>query len=165
TTVLGMFYDRLISEADARKILESLHVSPQAVPLMLAYADLQRAIAQQKSAVSRIGSHYAARKITRETARQALLTLKVPAAALDDIMATWQLENSINVRLLTEAQIANAFELKIMTPAEALTELQNIGYTPYDAWVILSLKAKAPLPGMPAPGPAPPQGAVIPGTT
>jgi hypothetical protein len=165
TTVLGMFYDRLISEADAGKILQSLHVSPQAIPLMLAYADLQRAIAQQKSAVSRIGSHYAARKITKETARQSLLTLKVPAAALDDIMATWQLENSINVRLLTPAQIADAFELKIMTPAEALTELQNIGYTPYDAWVILSLKAKAPLPGMPAPGPAPPQGAVVPGTT
>lgn len=165
TTVLGMFYDRLISQADAAAILESLHVSKQAVPLMLAYADLQRAIAQQKSAVSRIGTHYAARKITEQTARQSLLTLKVPAAALDDIMATWKLENSVNVKLLTEAQIADAFELRIMTPGEALTELQNIGYTPYDAWVILSLKAKAPLPDMPGPGPAPPQGAVIPGVT
>jgi hypothetical protein len=165
TTVLGMFYERLISEADAGKILQSLHVSPQAVPLMLAYADLQRAIAQQKSAVSRIGSLYAARKITRETARQSLLTLKVPPAALDDIIATWQLENSVNVRLLTAAEIADAFELGIMTPAEALTELQNIGYTPYDAWVRLSIKAKKPLPGRPGQGPAPPQGAVVPGTT
>ena len=165
TTVLGMFYNRLISEADAGTILQSLHVSPQAVPLMLAYADLQRAIAQQNNAVTRIGNQYAARKITEQTARQSLLTLKVPAAALDDIIATWKLENSISVRLLTEAQIADAFELAIMTPDEALTELQNIGYTPYDAWVLLSLKAKAPLPGRPGPGPAPPQGAVVPGTT
>lgn len=165
TTVLGMFYDQLISEADATAILESLHVSAQAVPLMLAYADLQRAIAAQKTAVVRVGTLYAARKITEQTARQSLITLKVPAAALNDIIATWQLENSINVKLLTEAQIADAFELRIMTPGEALTELQNIGYTPYDAWVILSLKAKAPLPDMPGPGPAPPQGAVVPGTT
>ena len=164
-TVLQMFYDRLISEADATTILKSLHVSAQAVPLMLTYVDLQRAIAQQKSAVTRVGTLYAARKITRETARQSLLTLKVPAAALDDIIATWQLENSINVRLLTEAQIVDAFELKIMTPAEAQTELQNIGYTPYDAWVLLSIKAKQLLPGKPGPGPAPPQGAVVPGTT
>ena len=165
TTVLGMFYDQLISQADATAILESLHVSQQAVPLMLAYADLQRAIAAQKTAVVRVGTLYAARKITEQTARQSLLTLKVPAAALNDIIATWQLENSINVKLLTEAQIADAFELRIMTPDEALTELQNIGYTPYDAWVVLSLKAKAPLPNMPGPGPAPPQGAVVPGTT
>ena len=165
TTVLGMFYERLISEADAGKILQSLHVSPQAVPLMLAYADLQRAIAQQKSAVSRVGSLYAARKITEQTARQSLVTLKVPAAALNDIIATWHLENSISVRLLTPAQIADAFEAKIMTQDTALTELQNVGYTPYDAWVILSLKAKRQLPGMPGPGPAPPQGAVVPGVT
>jgi len=89
----------------------------------------------------------------------------VPPAALDDIMATWQLENSINVKLLTEAQIVNAWSLGIMTQQEAETELGNIGFTPYDSWVLLSIKAKGPLDGKPSPGPAPPQGAVVPGTT
>jgi hypothetical protein len=165
STVLNMYYSRLITPADAARILEALHVSAEAAPLMLAYADMQRAIAQQSAAVSRVGSHYAARKITAETARQSLITLQVPAAAVDDILATWQLENSINVKTLTEAQIASAWELEIMDDQTALTELGNIGYTPYDAWVILSLKAKAPQPGKPAQGPPPPQGAVIPGTT
>lgn len=164
-SVLNMYYQRLISPDDATVILESLHVSPQAVPLMLTYADLQRAIAQQNSAISRVGSLYAARKITAQTARQSLITLQVPAAALDDIMATWQLENSINVKLLTQSEITDAWKEGIMGEDEALTELGNIGYTPYDAWVLLSLKAKAALPGKPEPGPAPPQGAVVPGTT
>lgn len=163
--VLNMYYNRLISEADATAILESLHVSPQAVPLMLAFADLQKAIAQQGSAVNRVGSLYAARKITAQTAKQSLITLQVPAAAVDEILATWQLENSINVKLLTESQITGAWKEGIMTEDEALTELGNIGYTPYDAWVLLSLKAKQALPDKPSPGPAPPQGAVIPGTT
>jgi len=165
SAVLNMYYQRLISADDSTSILESLHVSPQAVPLMLTYADLQRAIAQQNSAISRVGSLYAARKITAQTAKQSLITLQVPPAALDDIMATWELENSITVKLLTESQIVSAWGYGIMSEDEALTELGNIGYTPYDAWVLLSLKAKAPLDGKPAPGPAPAQGAVIPGTT
>lgn len=163
--VLNMYYQRLMSADDATTILESLHVSPQAVPLMLAYADLQKAIAQQNSAISRVGTLYAARKITAQTARQSLITLQVPTAALDDIMATWQLENSISVKLLTPSQIVDAWEFAVMTEDEALTELGNVGYTPYDAWVLLSLKAKGPLPGKPSPGPAAPQGSVVPGTT
>ncbi len=165
SSVLGMYYQRLVSAADATAILESLHVSAQAVPLMLAYADLQRAIAQQNSAVSRVGTLYANRKITEQTAKNSLVTLQVPTTAINDIMATWQLENSVNVKVLTEAQIVSAWEYAVMTEDEALTELGNIGYTPYDAWVLLSLKAKGPLPGKPSPGPAPPQGSVIPGTT
>lgn len=165
TTVLNMYYNRLVSEADATTMLESLHVSSQAVPLMLAYADLQKAIAQQNSAVNRVGSLYAARKITEATAKQSLITLQVPPNAVNEIIATWQLENSISVKLLTASEIGDAFKEDIMTQDDAMTELGNIGYTPYDAWVLLSLKAKAPLPGKPSPGPAAPQGAVVPGTT
>lgn len=165
SSVLGMYYQRLVSAADATAMLESLHVSPQAVPLMLTYADLQRAIAQQNSAVSRVGTLYAARKITAQTAKQSLITLQVPAAAVEDIIATWRLENSINVKTLTESQVVDAWSYGVLTQHEAETELGNIGYTPFDAWVLLSNKAKAALPGRPEPGPAPPQDAVVPGTT
>lgn len=163
--VLGMYYQRLITSDDATSILESLHVSKTAVPLMLTYADLQRAISQQSHAITRIGTLYAARKITEQTAKNSLVTLQVPPAAINDIMATWQLENSISVKLLTEAQIVDAWHLQIMDDTTALTELNNIGYTPYDAWVLLSIKAKQPLPGQPAPGPGAAQGTVIPGST
>lgn len=163
--VLNMYYERLVTVADATDMLTSLHVSGEAAPLMLAYADLQRAIAQQRSAVSRVGSLYAARKITGQTARNSLVQLQVPAAAVDDIMSTWKLENSIHVKVLTEAQIIDAWAYKVMDEQTAMTELQNIGYTPYDAWVLLSIKAKAPLPGEPSPGPGAAQDTVIPGVT
>lgn len=165
SSVLGMYYQRLVTVDDATMMLESLHVSPAAVPLMLTYADLQRAIAQQNNAISRIGTLYAARKITVQTAKNSLVTLQVPPDAINDIMATWQLENSINVKLLTETQIVDAWQLGIMDEGTALTELSNIGYTPYDSWVLLSIKAKAPLPGQPAPGPGAVQDSVVPGST
>ena len=165
STVLNMFYAQLITENDATTILESLHVTPPAAKLLLTYADLQRAIAQQQRAVNRIGTLYAARKITADTAKQSLITLQVPPTTVGEIIANWNIENSVNVRILTEAQIVDAWELKIMDEGTALTELNNIGYTPYDAWVLLSIKAKAPLPGRPPGGPAAPQGTVVPGTT
>lgn len=165
SAALQMYYNRLISEADITSILESLHVSKQVIPLVLAYVDLQKAIAQQNSAVSRIGTLYATRKITEQTAKASLIQLQVPGAAVNDIVKTWQLENSINVKTLTESQIVDAWEYQVLTQQEAETELANIGYTPFDAWVLLSNKAKAALPGRPAPGPAPPQGTVIPGVT
>ena len=162
---LQMYYNRLISESDVTGILESLHVSKQAIPLVLAYVDLQKAIAQQNSAVTRIGTLYATRKITEQTAKASLIQLQVPGAAVNEIIKTWQLENSITVKTLTETQIIDAVEYQVMTAEQGMTELQNIGYTPYDAWVLLSVKAKAALPGKPSPGPAPPQGTVIPGVT
>lgn len=165
SAVLNMYYAQLVSAADATSMLESLHVSAEAVPLMLAYADLQRAIAQQNNAVSRIGTLYAARKITETTAKQSLLTLQVPATTVNDIIATWQLENSVNVKTLTESQIVDAWTYGVMSEDNAMTELQNIGYTPYDSWVLLSVKSKGPLPNQPGQGPAAPQGSVVPGTT
>jgi len=163
--VLQAYHDQILAPVDATNILEALHVTPQAVELMLAYEDAQRAFEQVNAAVSRIRSLYAARKITEQTVTDSLGVLGVPAAQVPGIVASWQLENSISVKPLTETQIIDAWSYSILTDDECSTELQNIGYTPFDAWVLMSVKAKAALPGKPALGPAPPQSQVIPGTT
>lgn len=165
TLVLNAYYAQLIGAGDAATILESLHVTKSAIQLMLSYEDIQRAFAQVNTAVSRIRTLYAARKIKLSTARDSLARLKIPASQIGPIIDAWQVENSISVKPLTEAQIADAFVYDIISEQEAMTELGNIGYTPFDAWVVLSIKVKGPLPDKPAIGPAPPQGAVIPGVT
>jgi len=165
SAAIQAYQAHVISVPDLRAILTALHVSDAAAVLLVAYADIARAFEQVNNAISRIRSLFAARKITVETARQSLVRLDVPAASVDPMIAAWELENSISVKTLTEAQIADAWELEIMDTATAITELGNIGYTPYDSWVLLSLKAKAALPGKPLQGPAPPQAQVIPGVT
>jgi hypothetical protein len=162
---LDSYAARIISKEDATTILISLHVSGSAVELLLAYTDIKRAFAAVGNALARVRTLFAARKITVQTAEQALHTLNVPAASIPGIMAAWELENSISVKTLTEAQITAAWEIHVFTDKEALTELENIGYTPFDAWALLSVKAKTPLPGKPAVGPALPQSQVIAGTT
>lgn len=164
-TVLNAYKLHILDNYQARAILAALHVGDSAIDLMLEYADLERGLQAVSNAVSRIRSLYAARKITTETARSSLDTLGLPQAEIDKMMAAWSLENSISVRVLTEAQIVAGWEIGVFTPEEALTELENIGYTPFDAWALLSIKVKAPLDGKPRQGPAAPQGQVVPGTT
>lgn len=156
---------QLVTAADTVSILEALHVGPQAAELMIAYADIQRSYAAVTNAVSRIRTLYAARKITNQTAHEGLTALGIPLESIAGMLATWQLENSISVKTLTENQIIDAWQVKAITREECMTELSNIGYTPLDAWILMSVKAKTALPDKPAMGPAAPQSFPIPGTT
>lgn len=154
-----------ITDDQARAMLRAIHKGPAAIEQLISYGHIQRAIQSVNQAISRVGNLYQSRKITRDTATAALRQLKVDVTAIPDIVADWDAVASVNVRTLTEGQIVDAWAESVMDQAEAMTELVNIGYTPYDAWVLLSIKNKAPLPGRPAPGPAAPLGAVVPGTT
>lgn len=165
TMVLQAYHEQLLTADQAAQLLEGFHVTPQAVKFMLDFEDAQRAFQAINNVVSRTRALFAARKITEQTAENALTELGINPLSVRDILKAWIIENSISVKLLTEAQIADAFIAQLMSQADAMTELENIGYTPYDAWVILSLKAKQPLPDQPPGGPAPPQAQVIPGTT
>lgn len=165
SSVLDMYYAQLTTRDDAAKLLSLFGVPAQNQDLMLAYVDMRRAIAAVNSAVSRIQALFVGRKISVSTASDALNRLKIPAATVDSIIQTWQLEASVNVKTLTESHIVDAWDYGIMNQATAQAELVAIGYTPYDAWVQLSIKNKAPLPNPPAREVATPLGAVVPGVT
>lgn len=163
--VLNMFYGQLIGEDEAAQLLALFHVPEQTTSMLLAYTLARRTIAAVNSATARIRTLLAARKISEQTARDALTRLQIPGATIDGLISAWLVEAGISVKTLTEAQIVDAQEIGALTNDEAMTELQAIGYTPYDAWVLLSIKAKTPLPNKPERTVAPPPGTVIPGVT
>lgn len=162
---LQAYHEQIINHDQTVQILTGLHVDPRAAEILIELQDVQRAFEAITNAVSRVRSLYASRKITLATVKQALKDIGIDGTAIEGIVDAWQVENSISVKVLTETQIADAFEAGFLTEQEAFNELGNIGYTPFDAWLILSLKAKVELPNKPKQGPAPPQDQVIPGTT
>ena len=154
--ILTLYEGQALTSSAAADMLAALGYGPTEVSYLLEYSDLSREVKALNSAVTRIGTLYIGHKITRQAAATALATLEAPAAHTDTLLTTWDLERASNVRPLTEAQIADAWFYQSITEAEALAELQAIGYTPFDAWVVLSNKNKAPLPGKPAQGPSGP---------
>jgi hypothetical protein len=165
SAVLQMYYNQLITQDDATQLLSLMGIDASNAALLIAYTDMQRSIAAVTFAVTRIQTLYVARKITQQTAQDALTTLQVPGAAIDGLITTWNIVASANVKTLTEAQIADAFKAGIMSPDQASGELQAIGYTAYDAWVLLALKDPVNAGPAPAATIGTPLGAVTPGVT
>jgi hypothetical protein len=163
--VLDMYYAQLVSKDDAASLLQLFQVPPDNRDLLLAFVDMRRSITAVNTAVRRIQTLFTTRKIGVETATQALERLNVPATEIDSIVTTWEIEASVNVKTLTEAQIVDAQAAGIIDIDQAMTELQAIGYTAFDAWVLLSIKNKGPLPNQPPQISSAPLGDVIPGVT
>ena len=165
SAVIDMYVAHVMDRGQALQILAALHVSDAAAGLLLDYADMRYVIDSINKSVQRIASLFVGRKISAQTAIGALTQLEIPGHTIDLIIQDWELQAAANVKILTEAQIINAWYYNIIDDAEAINDLGAIGYTPYDAWVVLSIKAKGKLPNQPPRIAAAPQGAVIPGVT
>lgn len=151
--VITLYKDRLISDAECVSMLEALNYSAADAAYIVAMADFQREAHLLTASVSKIHTLYVTHKITKANASASLTTLQVPAAQVEDIFKHWDLEKSVNVKALTEAQIVSAWDDELITQTEAESELAAIGYNAFDAWVLLSIKAKKAQPGKPARSP------------
>lgn len=152
-----LYDDRAIDSPTAAGYLAALNYTDAEAGLIITIWDLHQSVTQTNLAISRIKALYIARKIDVNAAVSALGALGVPGDQQTTLFVIWDIERENTVRLLSESQIVDAWYYLIMTSEEAISELQALGYTAYDAWVLLSVKVKGPIPGQPAGPPPPPQ--------
>ena len=160
TAVLTLYDQHAIDEATAKDHLTKLGYDPTDIGFLLELTDLNREMRALNSAVQRIGTLYIAHKIKRAYALEALAALDVGQAHAQHLMSVWDIEAAANVRLLTPAQITKSVKLENMSPDEAVAELQALGYTERDAWLLLwselgTAKQTAPAQGPNQPGAIP----------
>ena len=155
TTVLGMYEAKQIDAPTATGFIVQLGYTAAEAAAELAYADFTRSHKGLTAAVNRVGAAYLAKKIDATQATAALAQLGVPGDAITQYIQTWEVERTTQVKTLTESQIVAAFHYNVYSadPAQnqatAQAELVNLGYTAYDAWVLLSARAHGPLPNQP----------------
>lgn len=153
--ILKLYADKLISRDEALTMLADLGWEKHDAELELELEDFHLEVAARSSAVTKVRSLFLARRISRAEVVNVLGQLGVGGPERDQLLQMWTLERDATLRILTVAEITSAYEYKILSEQEALAALVSLGYTEYDAWVILSIKAKAPLEGRPAGGPSP----------
>lgn len=151
--IVALYSGRAIDAAGATDMLKTLGYGDDVAAEILAVADFHVQVGIRNNAIARVRTYYLARKIDDSRAITTLDSLEVPATQRQELMAAWQVERGSNVKLLTEAQIADAWAYGIMDPVTAIGELEALGYTAYDAWVVLSNKNKGPIGPAPAKGP------------
>lgn len=151
--VITLYADGAITRQSAAGLIQALGYDATEAEQILTIQDLHTATAATNAAISRISSYFIARKIDENGAVNALNALNVPPAQQTSLLTAWEIERTSNVKLLTESQIADAWAYKIIDTPAAVTELMALGYTELDAWIVLSIKNKAPITDT-----APPQG-------
>jgi len=149
TTVLTLYRDRIIPRAEAATFLEAQRYSPAQADYILQVEDMRVAEKFIVAGVSKVHTLYVGHKISETQAMATLAQYGVDNAQAKELADLWGHERAANVRQLTPAQVEAAWEHKIIDQPTALARLAEMGYTAYDAWVALSVRAKEALPGEP----------------
>jgi hypothetical protein len=150
-TITKLYEERLITHDQAVAMLEHLHYTAEESAFVLQLGDLQRHQRVYNAAVTRIATLYIGRKLEAGAVSAALDSLGVPAAQRDEYLTVWALERASNLKILSEATIAQAWKYGVLQDDDALAELEAHGYTPHDAWVYLAVHNKGTGPAGPMP--------------
>lgn len=153
--IVKLYGEKLITRTEAATMLGQLGFEAHEAEFELELEDYHNEVAARSSAVSKVRSLFIARRISRTEVVNALGQLGMKAEERDQLLQMWTLERDASLRILTVAEITAAFEYQIMSEETALSALQGMGYTEYDAWVILSIKNKQKLSGEPPGAPSP----------
>lgn len=144
-----LYAAQALSSDQATSMLTTLGYTADEAGFILELKDFDRALATLNSTVNKLKTLYVARKITATEATNALNSLGIPSGQVTVLFNDWDLERTNNLKILTEAQIAGAFKYGILAQDDAINRLVAIGYSEFDAWVVLSVEVKGPIPDQP----------------
>lgn len=159
STIVELYRDRLVKRDVARNMIEGLGYDPTEADFILAIEDTRVAARFLQLAVGRVHTLFVGHKLDRNTVGAVLGQLGIDGAEAGDLIGIWEWERAANVRALTPAEIAQALHVSIIDQATAQARLVELGFTPYDAWLYLSVHEKKAL------GTAPDASAIGPGPT
>ena len=147
--IITLYEQHVITQPEAVGLLAKLGLDAHEASLLLTSAGVRVQVAQVNSAVTKVRSSYLARHIDAAQAGKALGALGVSGPAQANMLRVWAAELAATPAVLSAAQIISAEFYQIIPTAEAITRLVNRGYSPRDAWILLSDRHKTKLPGEP----------------
>lgn len=149
-----VYQDQLIGADVYLASLEALGFDRHEAGLLQAMADLRWQISALTTATARIHTLYVGWKIDRATAATALSDLGTPGERAQELIGIWGIERQANTKDLTAAEIWQLLKLQVIDEADALRRLEQIGYTPGDAWLYLASHGAVLTAAQPPAGPA-----------
>ena len=147
--VLTMYQDQILDRAEAVAALNAIGYFSEIVTELLALADFRREAAAFSRIVQILGRQVVTGKVSLTNAHSTLASMGVPSQTITILLADWDLAKQVEVPAPTAATICSAAYYGIESVAQALSDLQALGYTPYDAWRLLSVRMHGPVAGGP----------------
>lgn len=137
TAVEELYIGNAISQADALAAFKAQGLSEHAAQVTLSAAEFRREAKISAQVIAAIRSRFIGRHITANVASGLLDKIGIPTQQRDILISLWSVEQSANVRTLTEAQVVKAVAKQIITADEGAARLTAMGYSATDAQLLL----------------------------
>ncbi len=150
--IIAGYFDHIFSKQQAEELLGLLGYSGTVADDLLAIVDFRRDIQAINGVVRKISTLYTNRKISATNAKAALIDVGIDDQQATAILGYWEAVREQPIRLPTVSEIGAAVKYGTLTQAQALAELDALGYEPRDAAIVLSAHAEAQVTPLPAAG-------------
>lgn len=139
--IVDMYDQQILTDSEARGLLESLGYTEANVGLMMALADIKRTQRYVNAAITRVRSAYLTGKIDENEVSLQLDALQVAPNQRDELISIWEIDKLTVSKTLTPAQIRQALRKDLIGEEEAVTRLLAQGYDETDARIYIQLTA------------------------
>lgn len=152
-----LYLESAISATEFTEMLTALGYSAANAALVLEVNQWKVELAARNSLLSRTRTLFVGNKITVQQAENDLTVALVPPAQITKVMRDWELEREATVKLLSEAQVVDAWNAGLFSDGDppvntskAVAYLAVLGYSADDADILLELKNKPLFDGSPS---------------
>ena len=147
--ILTLVQEQALSDADALDMLGQIGYSGTNAEHLLEMAHFRYELDAIKTAVRKVGSLYISRKINATQAKAALQGIGMPETQITSLLATMTHQRDAELLIPTPAQVSGALFYGVIDQTTAQSMLEGMGYDPWSAWLVLSDRMHAKLPGEP----------------
>lgn len=133
----ALYEDGIISSENAKGTIAAMGYSSTEADFIFQSSDFRRNAKVLNQVVNALKSKYLERHIDRQQVINDLNAIGVPTDQRDYMLNLWDIEHGAYTKVLTEAQIAKAVKIQIITPADGEARLMNLGYSKSDADILL----------------------------
>jgi hypothetical protein len=137
SAVETMYTDNTITQQTAIDLVTGLGYEVAEATMIFEAADFHRTSKLVSGVITALKAKYLGRHITDVETSGYLDALGVPSTQRDELMSAWYIEHAAYTKILTEAQIVKAAKDTLITPADGLQRLTDMGYSETDATLLL----------------------------
>lgn len=131
--ILDDYQANIITAGDATTALANLGYTADAIPFILESVVAKRVISMRNAAITRTRTAYVDFLIDEAAAKADMTNLGLPTAAIDQFITDWTIEQSLNVKRLSAAQVGKLLEDGILDVNNAIARWVQMGYLPEEA--------------------------------
>lgn len=142
--VLTSLFDGVISQDQAVTLLGDVGYFGNTATYLVDITLMRREIRAVTRAVNKVGSLYIGYKMTLADAQSSLNALGISDAEATDLIGIWQTERKPETRLPSVSELAKAVQYSGLPFATAVSKAELLGYTPYDATLVIAAGAEQP---------------------